>query len=355
MQKVIVGMSGGVDSAVAAYLLKKEGYEVIGLTLRTWEAEEGEVSRCCEIDDARCTADRLGISHYTINRASDFRKYVTGPFMESYINGSTPNPCIVCNRDVKWAGMMRFMEEMQADLIATGHYAGVVRLDNGRYTVKKAFHTKKDQTYMLYALSQEQLSHTIMPLERYSKDEVRQIAKDAGIHVAGKKDSQEICFVTDGDYADYIIKNTDRTLPGPGDFVDEEGIILGRHKGLIHYTVGQRRGLGLPLGYHAYVKEIRTGSNEIVLCREDEIYTGSISCRDVNFLSIPGMKAGETVKAVVKIRYQHPGQKATITAVDEKTVNISFDEPVKAATPGQSAVFYDEAGLVIGGGVIEKK
>ena len=354
MPKVIVGMSGGVDSAVSAYLLKKEGYEVTGLTLRTWDADENAYSRCCEIDDARETAEMLGIRYYVQNCVGEFKEHVTKPFIDDYIHGITPNPCIVCNRYVKWERMIRALNELGADYIATGHYASVLKLDNGRYSVRKARHLKKDQTYMLYALTQEQLSKTLMPLGDYSKDEVRLMAKEAGIAVADKKDSQEICFVTDGDYAKYIEENAEGRIPPEGNFVDEEGNILGRHKGIIHYTVGQRRGLNLPLGYHAYIKRICPDTNEIVLCREESVYTGKIICRDVNFLSIPPMKVGEKLRCNVKIRYQHPGQEGEITLLEENMVGVAFDDPVKASTPGQSAVFYDNDGFVVGGGVIYK-
>ena len=204
MKRVLVGMSGGVDSAAAAYLLQKEGYEVCGVTLRTWDAGDGSESRCCEIDDAQRVAHRLGIRHYALNCVADFSGKVVDPFVRSYLEGQTPNPCIECNRYVKWEKMLYAAKVMEADYVATGHYAHVVRLANGRYTVKKARHAAKDQTYMLYKLSQEQLAATLMPLGDYTKEEVRRIALEAGLPVAQKPDSQEICFVTDGHYADFI-------------------------------------------------------------------------------------------------------------------------------------------------------
>ena len=239
MARVIVGISGGVDSAVAAYLLKQEGHDVIGMTLRTWEAPDGRDGRCCEIDDARSIAAKLGIKFYPINCISEFSDHVIVPFVSDYIKGLTPNPCIECNRYVKWEKMLYYAKVMQADHIATGHYASVVKTDGGRYTVKKAAHLIKDQTYMLYKLTQEQLASTLMPLGSLSKEEVRSIAKEAGIPVADKPDSQEICFVTDGSYAEYIRENAREPIPGEGPFVDEDGKVLGTHKGIIHYTVGQ--------------------------------------------------------------------------------------------------------------------
>ena len=371
MSRVVVGMSGGVDSAVTAYLLKMAGHDVIGLTLRTWVSECGEESRCCEIDDARSVCDEIGIPYYVQNCIPEFNTGVIEPFMDDYMHGLTPNPCVGCNRIIKWDQMMKFANRMQAEYVATGHYASVVKLDNGRYTVKKAAFDKKDQTYMLYRLSQEQLSATLMPLGALSKDEVRNIAEKAGISVADKKDSQEICFVPDGDYAGFIEKNYDGSVgversdpdgsgvtltPDPfrrGNFVDESGQVLGQHRGIIHYTVGQRKGLGIAMGRPVYVKEIRPETDEVVLCDEEALFTDVVRCRDLNFLSIPPMKSGDRVRARVKIRYHHSAKGAWLEVPDGDTrLIIHFDEPVKAATPGQSAVFYDDDDCVIGGGVI---
>ncbi len=228
----------------------------------------------------------------------------------------------------------------------------MVKLDNGRYTVKTALHAEKDQTYMLYKLTQEQLAHTLMPLGDMSKEEVRKIAADEGLFVAGKPDSQEICFVTDGHYADFIKDNAKSDVPGPGEFVDEEGNVLGTHKGIIHYTVGQRKGLNLALGYPAYIKSINADTNEIVIGQESSIYSKEIICRDCNFLSISGLEPGAELRCRAKVRYHFPLRDAIITPIDKDSLRIVFDEPVKAAAPGQSAVFYDEDDCVIGGGII---
>ncbi|MBR4743752.1 MAG: tRNA 2-thiouridine(34) synthase MnmA [Oscillospiraceae bacterium] len=354
MDKVLVGMSGGVDSAVAALLLKKAGYEVAGVTLRTWEAGEDSDSRCCDIDDAKSAARQIGIDHFTVNCTQDFRKYVVDPFAREYIRGMTPNPCIECNRYVKWDRMMMYAKVVGAKYVATGHYASVVRLDNGRYTVRRAAHSEKDQTYMLYKLTQEQLAATLMPLGGLSKEEVRRIAADAGLPVASKPDSQEVCFVTDGSYADYIEKTAAPDAAGEGNFVDESGNVLGRHRGIIRYTVGQRKGLGIALGHPAYVKEIRAETREVVLGDERSLYRSELLCGDLNFMSIPVIEAGGSVSCSVRIRYRHEGQKAVVAMLDDGTARISFDEPVRAATPGQSAVFYDECGNVIGGGIISR-
>ena len=352
MSRVIVGMSGGVDSAVAAYLLKLAGYEVIGVTLRTWLSADGKESRCCEIDDARRVAWKLGIRYYALNCISDFKKNVTDPFIRDYICGRTPNPCTLCNRYVKWDRMMYTAKVMQADYIATGHYARVVRLDNGRYTFRKAAHSKKDQTYMLYRLTQEQIAATLTPLGNLTKEEVRDIARKAGLPVAEKPDSQEVCFVSEGSYADYIEDNAWEELQGPGNLVDESGHILGTHKGIIHYTVGQRKGLGLSLGYPAYVKKINAEDNEVVISGETGLYQKSVLCKDINLVSITDLREGGALPCAVKIRYQHAGEKAVIEKIGDDSIRITFDKPVKAPAPGQAAVFYDENDCLIGGGVI---
>lgn len=352
MSKIVVGMSGGVDSAVTAYLLKAAGHDVVGVTLRTWISSDGADSRCCEIDDARLVADSIGIEYRVVNRVGEFTECVTKPFIDDYIHGLTPNPCVICNRTVKWAGMIDAAKMTGADLVATGHYASVVKMPNGRYTVQKAAHSAKDQTYMLYRLSREQLAMTVMPLGKLTKQEVRDIAVAAGLPVADKADSQEICFVPDGDYAGYIEDNAQSEIPPHGNFVDEDGNILGEHKGIIHYTVGQRKGLGIALGYPAFVKRICADTNEVVLGSDESLYGTEVFCRDLNFLSISGMDTGEKIRCKAKIRYHHEAAPAVIEMTGGDLVKIIFDEKVRAATPGQSAVFYDEEDRVIGGGII---
>ncbi len=351
MEKVVVGMSGGVDSAVCAYLLKQAGYDVVGVTLRTWESDGAE-SRCCEIDDARNAAERIGIPFHTLNCVSEFREKIVEPFAADYLRGLTPNPCVVCNRTVKWERLLYFAKVVGADRVATGHYASVVRLAGGRYTVRRALHPEKDQSYMLYRLTQEQLAATLMPLGGLSKDEVREIARTAGLPVSAKPDSQDVCFAPSGDYAGFVRE----TCPGrsaEGDFVDGAGNVLGRHRGIEHYTVGQRRGLGLPLGYPAYVRAIRADRNEVVVGDEASLYGRLVRCRDVNFMSIDGLQSGGSLPCTVKIRYRHDGRPARIGLLENDRVLVAFDEPVRAAAPGQSAVFYDGEGQIIGGGVIE--
>ncbi|MBR1901234.1 MAG: tRNA 2-thiouridine(34) synthase MnmA [Lachnospiraceae bacterium] len=354
MKKVIVGMSGGVDSAVAALLLKQAGYDVVGVTLRTWAGTEGQESRCCEIDDARQTARTIGIPYHAFNCLSEFETKVVTPFVQDYLHGMTPNPCVICNREIKWERLLYHADVLQADYVATGHYASIVKLENGRYTVRKASHTGKDQTYMLYRLTQEQLSRTLMPLGDYSKSEVRKIAEEAGIRVASKPDSQEICFVSDENYADFIREHEDGAVPGEGNYVDESGNILGRHKGIIHYTVGQRKGLGVAFGHPVYIKEIRADSNEIVLGGYEQTWCRGIVCRDLNYMGIPEPEAGGSFRCQVKVRYRHSGQYALLEKLDNEQVRVSFDEPVRFAAPGQSAVFYDENDCLLGGGIISQ-
>ena len=348
-KKVVVGMSGGVDSAVAAWLLRREGCEVVGVTLRTWSGEE--TSRCCEIDAAAETAQALGIEFRSWNVVDDFNRKVIEPFVKDYRSGLTPNPCVECNRRVKWEWLVYIAGVLGADRVATGHYARLVRTSGGRFAVKRAADNGKDQSYMLYQLTQEQLAKTVFPLGEYSKAEVRRMAGEIGLEVAAKKDSQEICFAPSGDYAAYIEERT-RSIAPPGNFVDENGNVLGRHRGIIRYTVGQRRGLDLALGYPVYVKRIDAAKNEVVIGAAESLYAREIFCRDLNFMSREEPLPGEEISATVKIRYQHVGSAATLVKTDDGLVKVVFPEAVRASAPGQSAVFYDETGLVIGGGKI---
>ena len=352
MAKIIVGLSGGVDSAVAAYLLKQAGHEVIGVTLRTWESSDETESRCCEIDDARSVAGTLDIPFHVFNCTLDFSERVIAPFIREYLRGRTPNPCVICNRTVKWERMLYAAQVLQADFVATGHYASVVKLPSGRWSVKKALHAEKDQTYMLYRLTQEQLAATRMPLGDFSKADVRRIAAQAGLPVADKKDSQEICFIPDGSYAEFIAASVEEPLPGEGWFIGEDGSRLGRHKGIIHYTVGQRRGLGLAMGRHVYVKEIRPETNEVLIGDEQSLYAGCVVCEDVCYMSIPGLEEGESLPCSARIRYRHEPREALLEALGPGRVRLRFKDPVRAPAPGQSAVFYDETGCVVGGGII---
>ncbi len=353
VSKVIVGMSGGVDSAVTAYLLKAKGYEVIGVMLKTWINDDGTDSRCCEIDDASQIADVLGIPFYAVNCMMDFKKQVIDKFMDDYINARTPNPCVGCNRNIKWKKLIEAADMYGAEYVATGHYAHIVKLDNGRLSVSMANSASKDQTYMLYQLSQDDLKRTIMPLGDLTKDEVRKIAEIASLPVADKPDSQEICFIPDGDYAGYIEEHFEGTIPEKGNFINPEGDILGTHEGIIHYTIGQRKGLKIAFGKRVFVKEIRNETNEVVLSDNESLYTDTIKVENLNFLSVSDIESGDEIEAKVRIRYHHNPEKAIIKRINEKEVLVKFEKPVRAATPGQAAVFYDtEKDYVIGGGEI---
>ena len=355
MSRVIVGMSGGVDSAVAAYLLKQQGYEVLGVTLRVWGSDEEGDSRCCEIDEARRICRLLDIKYHPHNVTALFKERVVNPFIDAYLEGLTPNPCIECNRFVKWDKMIELADIFHADYVATGHYAYIDKLDNGRFAVRKASQIAKDQTYMLYKLTQEQLARTLMPLGQYTKAEVRKIAEDAGLPCAHKEESQEICFVTEGRYTDFISAHTDKALPGEGNFVDEDGNILGKHKGIHQYTVGQRKGLGIALGYPAFVTRICPEDNTVVLGSEESLMCDTFLCREVYFQSVAVPAAGDKIRCLAKARYHQTERPATIEMLDNGLVSVKLDEAVKGVSPGQSAVFYDEDGHVVGGGLITVK
>lgn len=355
MSKVVVGMSGGVDSSVAAFLLKKQGYDVIGVTMQIWQDEEQAVQEenggCCglsAVEDARRVAAALDIPYYVMNFKDSFQKNVIDYFIEEYLRGRTPNPCIACNRYVKWESLLQRSLAIGADHIATGHYARVVRLPNGRYTLRRSAAAGKDQTYALYNLTQEQLKRTLMPVGDYSKEEIRAIAEEIGLQVAAKPDSQDICFVPDGDYASYIEERTGEKMP-EGNFITPEGKVLGRHKGIIHYTVGQRKGLGLALGYPAFVLEIRSETNEVVIGTHAESLAGFLRADHLNFMAVEDLT--EPVHVFTKIRYNHKGVWATIEKTGEDELRCTFDEPQRAVTPGQAVVFY-EGDYVLGGGTI---
>lgn len=352
---VVVGMSGGVDSSVAAYLLKKQGYRVIGVTMQIWQDEEEaaleENGGCCglsAVDDARRVANRLDIPYYVMNFKNEFKEKVIDYFVDEYVHGRTPNPCIACNRYVKWEALLERSLSIGADYIATGHYARVVCLENGRYALKRSATLAKDQTYALYNLTQEQLKRTLMPVGEYTKDEIRGIAKECELLVADKPDSQDICFVPDGDYASYIEQTAGISM-NPGNFVDASGKVLGTHKGIVHYTVGQRKGLGLALGYPAFVTEIRPDTNEIVIGTKEDSMVRVVRANQINFMSVETIT--EPIRVFAKIRYNHRGAWATLEKTGEDEVVCTFDEPQGAPAPGQALVFYDED-IVMGGGSI---
>lgn len=333
MKKIVVGLSGGVDSAVTAYLLKEQGYEVIGVTL----CMHGNAEQ--EVDDAKEVAARIGIRHKVVELKEKFKENIIRYFTESYRRGETPNPCMVCNPLMKWTALLAIAKEEGAEAVATGHYAGVVRLANGRYAIRCAQSAAKDQAYVLYGLSQEQLAKTRMPLASYEKEEIREIAAKLGLSVAEKADSMEICFLPEGEaYTDYLVEK-EGVEPVKGNFIDEDGKVLGTHQGIIYYTVGQRKGLGIAFGEPRYVKELRPESNEVVLSGNDALQSTIVYAREYMGMALEKLTDG--MRLLSKIRYSHRGAMCTVYREGDR-LRLVFDEPQRAATPGQAVVFYTE-------------
>lgn len=345
-KKIIVGLSGGVDSSVTAYLLKEQGYDVIGVTMVNFrDGNAGEKIA----GDAKKVADFLGIPHHVVDFCSQFKETVIDYFTKEYFSGRTPNPCVVCNRYIKWKAMMEQGEKLGAQYIATGHYAQVTELPNGRFSLKCSVTAAKDQTYALYGLTQEQLSHTVMPLGAYTKDQIRELAGKIGLPVAEKPDSMEICFIPDQDYAGYIEKTTGFHVP-KGNYVNRDGETIGQHRGIIHYTIGQRKGLNLAMGRPVFVTEIRPETNEVVIGESEDVFAKALRCSQLNAMAVPSFESGMEVFA--KIRYNHKGAPAVIKSVEEDSLLLEFEEPQRAVTPGQAVVFYRDD-HVLGGGIID--
>ena len=347
MKHALIAMSGGVDSAAAAVLMQEAGYDCIAVTMKLI-ANGG--SRCCsleDINDARNAAWKLGIPHYVLNYTDDFTRYVIEPFVISYEKGETPNPCIECNRFLKFSLLRRRMLELEADVLVTGHYARIEK-SGERWILKKGIDPKKDQSYFLYMMSQTELSQTVFPLGTYTKTEVRKLAAQRGLVNAEKKESQDICFAENGDYASFIEDYTGRKSPH-GDIVDTHGKILGRHKGLIRYTLGQRRGLGIAYNTPVYVASKNTANNTLVIGDESSLYTKSFTVNKLNCIAYKDLH--RPLRLGVKTRYLQKESSALVEQTGSDTAFVEFDMPQSAITPGQAAVFY-EGDIVVGGGTI---
>ncbi len=353
-KKAIIAMSGGVDSSVAALLTKEQGLECMGITMRLYSNEDVFIDTsktCCSLDDvedARGVANRLDIPYYVFNFSDAFNEQVIDRFVNAYENGFTPNPCIDCNRYIKWKKLFQRMKELDYDYVVTGHYARIdYDSESGMYLLKKGVDESKDQSYVLYNMTQEQLSHTLLPIGALSKPEVREIAEENGFINAEKPDSQDICFIPDGDYAEFIEKRTGKTYE-KGNFVDKDGNILGEHKGLIRYTIGQRKGLGLALKKPGYVCRKCYDTNTVIIGDNEDLFTKRLIADDFNWILGEPENA---IKIKAKTRYKHKEQPATATPLGNGKVEVVFDEPQRAITEGQAVVLYD-GDTVLGGGTI---
>ena len=363
--KVLMAMSGGIDSTVAALMLHKEGYEVIGITMKTWDyatsgtTENGKSKKetgCCNIDsfnDARSAAVEHGFPHFILDIREEFGDFVVENFVEEYMAGRTPNPCVMCNTHIKWRALLKRADAMGCDFIATGHYAQIHQHENGRYFIRKGIDDTKDQSYVLWGLEQDLLSRTLLPLGTYHKSEIRQMAHDFGYpELAKKAESYEICFVPDNDYRGFLkrkVEGLEERVDG-GNFIDKSGKILGQHKGYPFYTIGQRKGLDIALGKPAFVTSIDPETNTVVLGEEDDLKGTEMIVAKMNWIKYDSLPDG--YEAFTKIRYKDKGAMASVYT-SEKGLSVRFLHDVKGIAPGQSAVFY-EGDDVIGGGIIQR-
>lgn len=348
MKRTMIAMSGGVDSSVAAYLCKEAGHDCLGMTMRLYDHADEPCGSTNDVEDAERVASRLGIPFRVFNFTQEFKTCVIDRFVDAYERGETPNPCIDCNKYLKFGKIFQRMDELGYDFIATGHYARIEE-ENGRFLLKKGLDEHKDQSYVLYGLTQAQLSRTIFPLGGMTKEAAREIAETQGFLNARKRDSQDICFVPDGDYANFIARYTGKTYPA-GNFEDTGGNVLGTHKGIIRYTVGQRKGLGLALPCPMYVKEKDMARNAVILSTNAQLFSRALDAKAFNWSAFD-CPAGP-IRCEAKIRYKHVQQPATVTPTGSNTAHIEFDEPQRAICKGQSVVLYD-GDTVLGGGIIE--
>ncbi len=353
----LIAMSGGVDSSVAAELMKEKGFSCVGCTMRLYENDmigEDLFGTCCskkDTDDARAVTEKIGIPYHIFHYEKEFIDNVIEPFVCSYERGETPNPCIRCNKYLKFDILYKKAKELDCDYIVTGHYARIEEKD-GHFYLKKAVDLNKDQSYVLYDLTEEQLSHTMFPLGEFTKTKAREIAEDNEFVTSHKSDSQDICFVPDGDYASMIKRYRGKEYPG-GDIVDKDGKVLGHHNGIINYTIGQRRGLGVPADRRLYVTKLDIKNNKVVLSDNEDLFEREVIVKDFHWIT--GKMPEGDIRCSAKIRYKHKEQPATVTLPDKEggIARILFDEPQRAITAGQSAVLYD-GDVVLGGGIIQR-
>ncbi len=349
-KKVLMAMSGGVDSSVSAAILKKQGYEVIGITMEIWPKTSDNFGGCCSasaVEDAKKVAAKLGIPHYVLNMRDDFKKLVIDDFVGEYMSGRTPNPCVRCNRHIKFDLLLKKADELGAEYVATGHYAAIVK-GKKLFELRKSSDKNKDQSYFLYDFPQEALRRTLFPVGKITKTETRAAAKKLGLAVADKKDSQEICFINQGDYASFVSESSKAPVK-PGPILGTDGTPLGMHKGIIYYTVGQRKGLGIPFGRPFYVVRIDPEKNAIIVGDESETYGRALVAENFRWTSIEPPVSAFPAKA--KIRYMTEEADALVTPLESGLVSVEFKRPVKAITPGQSVVLYKKD-TVLGGGLI---
>ena len=357
--RVLVAMSGGIDSSVAAVMLHEQGYEVVGMTMKTWDYASSGASKketgCCSLDsinDARNIAVQLGFPHYIIDIREEFGDFVINHFTDEYIAGRTPNPCVLCNTHIKWDALLRRADQLGCDFIATGHYANI-REENGRYVISKGLDENKDQSYALWGISQESLSRTIFPLGSLRKTEIRQMALDRGFtELVNKPESYEICFIPDNDYRGFLkrrVEGLEEQVAG-GEFVLEDGTVVGNHEGYPFYTIGQRKGLGIALGFPAYVTRIEKDTNRVVLGNYEDLAKNAMTVGKLNMVKYENL-IGQPIPTITKVRYNDPGTEAIIEQEGDK-MKVHFLSGVHAIAPGQAAVFY-EGNDVVGGGWIE--